>query len=97
MVPWTSDARSSRRAIGAGDERELRVAVLAELRRSVPFDAHVWLLTDPASCVGWSPVADVPDLSDLPELIRAKYLTAPGRWTALPAGVTDDLGRGRPR
>jgi DNA-binding CsgD family transcriptional regulator len=76
---------------GTDDERELRVAVLAELRRSVPFDAHVWLLTDPASCVGWSPVAEAPDLADLPDLILAKYLTAPGRWTTLPAGVTTTL------
>jgi hypothetical protein len=71
----------------ARDERELRVAVLAQLRRAVSFDAHVWLLTDPASCVGWSPVAEVPELADLPEPILAKYLTASGRWTTLAAGV----------
>jgi hypothetical protein len=76
---------------GARDERELRVAVLSQLRRAVPFDAHVWLLTDPASCVGWSPVADVPELADLPELILAKYLTASGRWTTLTAGVVTTL------
>ncbi len=76
---------------GARDERELRVAVLAELRRLVPFDAYVWLLTDPVSCVGWSPVADGPEPADLPELILAKYLSVAGRWTTLPAGVATTL------
>ena len=69
------------------DERELRIAVLAELRTAIPFDAFAWLLTDPVTCVGSSPVADVPDLSDLPRVIRAKYLTTVNRWTSLDAGV----------
>jgi len=38
-------------------ERALRVAVLAELRTTVSFDAYAWLLTDPETSVGWSPAA----------------------------------------
>ena len=54
------------------DERALRVAVLAELRVAVPFDAFAWLLTDPVSCVGSSPVAEVPVLADLPRVISGE-------------------------
>lgn len=73
------------------DERELRVAVLDALRAEVPFDAYAWLLTDPATCVGWSPVAEVPALSDLARVIRAKYLTTVNRWTAMEPGMTATL------
>jgi DNA-binding CsgD family transcriptional regulator len=70
-----------------GDSRELRHAVLAELRRVVGFDACVWLLTDPETSVGAAPIADVPGelLPRLPELIRLKYLTPANRWTGLGA------------
>ncbi|MEA3184000.1 MAG: hypothetical protein QOJ74_477 [Ilumatobacteraceae bacterium] len=54
-----------------------------ELRRAVAFDAYAWLLTDPQSAVGCSPLADVPCLQELPLLIRLKYVTAINRWTAL--------------
>ncbi|MET0143763.1 MAG: helix-turn-helix transcriptional regulator [Ilumatobacteraceae bacterium] len=73
------------------DERELRVAVLAELQSAVPFDAFAWLLTDPVTCVGSSPVAEVPDMSDLPRVIRAKYLSTVNRWTNLAPGVAATL------
>lgn len=63
------------------DARELRLALLAELHRVVPFDAFAWLLTDPTSEVGAAPVADVPCLPDLPRLIRLKYATTTNRWT----------------
>lgn len=63
------------------DARQLRLALLAELRRVVPFDAFAWLLTDPETEVGTSPIADVPCLSDLPQLIRLKYATLINRWT----------------
>lgn len=73
------------------DERAMRVAVLAELRRLVPFDANAWLLTDPETEVGTSPVADIPSLERLPTVIRAKYLTARNRWTGLRAGEVRTL------
>jgi DNA-binding CsgD family transcriptional regulator len=63
------------------DARQLRLALLQELRRLVPFDAFAWLLTDPSSEVGAAPIADVPCLPDLPRLIRLKYSTEINRWT----------------
>lgn len=64
-------------------ERELRIRLLAEIRAQVPCDAYVWLLTDPETCVGASPLAETPSLADLPALIRWKYLTGINRWTSL--------------
>lgn len=66
-------------------ERDLRIAVMAAIRDAVPVDAYAFLLTDPATTVGCSPLADVPDLATLPTLIRLKYLTTVNRWTSLPA------------
>lgn len=61
-------------ACAAGlDERALRAAVLDALRPTVPFDAHVWLVTDPETGVGWSPLATIPSVAELPALIRARY------------------------
>jgi DNA-binding CsgD family transcriptional regulator len=68
---------------GSLDERSLREQALVELRRLVSFDAYVWLLTDPVTAVGVSPVADVPTFSELPATIRLKYLTDVNRWTRL--------------
>jgi len=48
------------------------------------FDAYAWLLTDPRTWVGTSPLAEVPDLADLPRLISLKYRTTVNRWTTLP-------------
>jgi DNA-binding CsgD family transcriptional regulator len=67
----------------AMDDRSLRVAILKEIRPVVAFDAFVWLLTDPQTEVGCSPVADVPCLPELPRLIMLKYLTPFNRWTRL--------------
>jgi hypothetical protein len=53
----------------AVDSRELRQGVLAELGRVVPFDAYVWLLTDPETAVGAAPLADLPPAL-LPEYPR---------------------------
>ena len=64
----------------------LRTDLIAELRRSVAFDAHVWLLTDPVTAVGYSPLADVPAARELPGLISLKYRTAVNRWTVLAWG-----------
>ncbi|MBV9324749.1 MAG: helix-turn-helix transcriptional regulator [Chloroflexi bacterium] len=65
------------------DGRALRVAILHEIGRNVAFDAYAWLLTDPETEVGSDPLADVPCLSELPQLIRLKYSTEQNRWTRL--------------
>jgi len=70
------------------DERSLRAEILLGLKRAIGFDYYVWLLTDPVTAVGCAPLADVPCLPELPELIRLKYLTRTNRWTSL-------LGRGQ--
>ncbi len=57
--------------------------LLEEIRRVVGFDAYAWLLTDPETSVGTSPLADVPCLPELPRAIRLKYLTEVNRWTTL--------------
>lgn len=49
----------------------------------IPFDAHAWLLTDPATAVGAAPVAHVPWMHELPTQIRLKYCSRVNRWTAL--------------
>jgi DNA-binding CsgD family transcriptional regulator len=81
-----SGQRVTRVCAAAEDARELRLAVLSELRRVTGFDAYAWLLTDPQTWVGAAPLADVPCLPELPVLIRLKYQTAINRWTSLPAG-----------
>jgi len=69
------------------DARALRLALLDEIRRVVAFDAYAWLLTDAETEVGSAPLADVPCLSELPRLIRLKYLTTVNRWTTLDSPV----------
>ncbi|GIF68439.1 helix-turn-helix transcriptional regulator [Asanoa ishikariensis] len=78
-------ARLGRIASAATESRALRAAALDELGRSVPFDACVWLLTDPETSVGVAPLASVPPalMPELPRLIRLKYLTPVNRWTTL--------------
>lgn len=71
----------------AADAVSLRLAVLAEIRQVVRFDAYAWLLTDPETEVGSAPLADVPCLPELPRLIRLKYLTPMNRWTRLKTPV----------
>lgn len=67
------------------DDRDLRARILGLIQGCIPFDAYAFLLTDPTTSVGCSPVAEGPDLSTLPDLIRLKYLTPVNRWTGLPA------------
>jgi DNA-binding CsgD family transcriptional regulator len=74
----------------AGDHRALRLEVLDLLTEAVPYDAYAWLLTDPETAVGGSPIADVPCLPRLPELIRLKYLSEVNRWTTM-TGVVSRL------
>ncbi|WP_068059541.1 helix-turn-helix transcriptional regulator [Nocardia xishanensis] len=63
----------------------LRQMVLADLHAAVPFDGHVFTLTDPVTRIGTSPVADLLGmrLARLPELIRLRYLTVATRWSDL--------------
>ena len=68
-----------------GDSLSLRAALLEEIRGVVPFEAYAWLLTDPESEVGGSPLAEVPWLSELPRQIGLKYRTPVNRWTTLDA------------
>src|SRR5689334_9701030 len=72
---------------GEADVRTLRLEVLDAIRQAVSFDAYAWLLTDPETSVGSSPLADVPCLPQLPQLIRLKYATVVNRWTRLPSGA----------
>jgi len=72
---------------GEADVRMLRLEALDAIRRAVSFDAYAWLLTDPETSVGSSPLADVPCLPQLPQLIRLKYATAVNRWTRLRSGA----------
>ncbi|MEY9842836.1 GAF domain-containing protein [Streptacidiphilus sp. EB103A] len=87
MVGSAATARSRERieriCDAVGDAMTLRLELLAEIRRVVGFDACAFLLTDPETAVGSAPLADVPHVSDLPRLIRLKYLTKVNRWTAL--------------
>ena len=86
----------------AGEARTLRLELLEAIRRVVGFDAYAWLVTDPETSVGCAPLADVPCLAQLPQLIRLKYLTTVNRWTALRGNVAllaeatgGDLSRSR--
>lgn len=63
------------------NERDLRIAILDVIKTVVSFEHHVWLLTDPSSCVGCLPLADVPDLREIPTLVRLRYLHAENRWS----------------
>jgi DNA-binding CsgD family transcriptional regulator len=75
--------RLERLCASSNDARQLRAEVLLELGRVVSFDAYVWLLTDPVTAVGVSPLADVPSFSELPTTIRLKYQAEVNRWTDL--------------
>ncbi len=73
------------------DDRALRTNILEVIKEFIPFDAYAFLLTDPETSVGCSPVAMVPDLATLPTLIRIKYLNPVNRWTTLPSSGTASL------
>jgi DNA-binding CsgD family transcriptional regulator len=71
------------------DDRVLRRAVLDRIRRTVPFDAYAWLLTDPETTVGTAPLADVPGQAQLPHLVTLRY-TSGRRWSTCECGVPYD-------
>jgi DNA-binding NarL/FixJ family response regulator len=92
MAATTPQSRAVERVVRicrstTADALSLRLAVLDEIHRVVDFDAYAWLLTDPETEVGSAPLADVPCLPELPQLIRLKYLTSVNRWTQLDAPV----------
>ena len=72
---------------------DLRARLLGELQRVVGFDFHAWLLTDPETSVGTSPLAEVPRLPELPRLVRLTYLSRLNRWTTLDAVASIRSGR----
>lgn len=76
----------SRTVAHTDDDRVLRRAVLEHLRRSVPFDAFAWLLTDPDTTVGTAPLAEVPCMDRLPDLVALLYTSAE-RWSANAPGT----------
>ncbi len=65
------------------DARALRSQTLREIGRVVGFDAYAWLLTDPVTCVGVAPLAEVSWLAELPRHIKLKYASRVNRWTGL--------------
>jgi DNA-binding CsgD family transcriptional regulator len=65
----------------AHDDRTLRRVVLEQVRRTIPFDAFAWLLTDPDTTVGTAPLAESPCMDQLPQLVALRY-TSGRRWTA---------------
>lgn len=89
MVSPSTQRRAAERIAQAcragGDARSLRRTLLERIRPVVPFDGHVWLLTDPETEVGSAPVASLPFVADeeLPLVIRTRYLAAANRWTTL--------------
>lgn len=86
-MPLAEDllARVERVCAASHPAKALREQILAVLRRAVPFDGHVFMLTDPVTRIATSPLADVPALpwNRLPELIRWRYLTQVNRWDRL--------------
>lgn len=80
--------------------KHLREQVVALIRKVVGFDGFNFTLTDPATRVGTSPLADVPALpwSRLPELILWRYQSPGQRWDRDADGPAWSLcGEGTPQ
>lgn len=82
-------------ASGPSDLRAFRADVIEVLHRAIEFDWYAWVLTDPVTEVGVDPLATVPDLRELPQLVRLKYLTTVNRWTTLGSVASLAPGPGR--
>jgi DNA-binding CsgD family transcriptional regulator len=88
VAPSVRRSRLAEAVDGLGDDRPddrvLRRRALDTIATLVPFEHFVFVLTDPETTVGVSPLAEVPEGAALPGLIRLRYLSRPARWTALP-------------
>ena len=62
---------------GGAGPRELRLEALAVIRPVVGFDAYAWLVTDPETAVGSSPLAHVPCLPPSRRWPRRPAATCP--------------------
>jgi DNA-binding CsgD family transcriptional regulator len=73
--------------------KQLVERLLALVRPKIPFDGHVFAMTDPVTRVGTSPHADVPMLPwpRLPEIIRWRYLTLVNRVDQLLSSPASSL------
>lgn len=65
------------------DSRSYRAEVVSALREALGFEWFAWVGTDPATAVGVDPLATVPDLRQLPRIVRLRYRTPVNRWTSL--------------
>jgi DNA-binding CsgD family transcriptional regulator len=65
------------------DSRSYRAEVVSALRDALGFEWFAWVGTDPATAVGVDPLASVPDLHQLPRIVRLRYQTPVNRWTTL--------------
>jgi hypothetical protein len=87
MASAWARTRARERIVALGeaglDDRDLRRQILTALGEVISFDFFAWLLTDPVTAVGAAPLAEVPRVSELPTLIKAKYATSVNRWTVL--------------
>jgi DNA-binding NarL/FixJ family response regulator len=87
MASAWARTRARERIVALGeaglDDRDLRRQILTVLGEVIAFDSFAWLLTDPVTAVGAAPLAEVPRVSELPALIKAKYATPVNRWTIL--------------
>ncbi|WP_182377299.1 LuxR C-terminal-related transcriptional regulator [Nocardioides sp. WS12] len=87
-------ARAEQHCRAGLSDRVLRERLLEAVRSAVPFDAHVFALTDPVTGVGSSPHATVPPeaMAQLRDVIRRRYLDPdPDEWCGWLGrfGVTD--------
>ncbi|KRA38045.1 MULTISPECIES: helix-turn-helix transcriptional regulator [unclassified Nocardioides] len=76
-------ARAEQHCRAGLSDRLLRQRLLEAVASSIPYDAHVFALTDPVTGVGSSPHATVPPeaMAQLREVIRQRYLDPdPDEW-----------------
>jgi hypothetical protein len=74
--------------------KALRERLLEVISRRIPYDGHVFALTDPVTRITTSPHADIPGLpwDQLPGLIRSRYLTGTNRPDRMLGGPARSVG-----